>query len=38
MKEEAKLFFNMMDSAKIHLHDNTTVSQLDAIGRLLGVC
>jgi hypothetical protein len=37
MEEEAKLFYKMMDSAKIPLHDNTTVSQLDAIGRLLGV-
>jgi hypothetical protein len=30
MEEEAKLFYKMMDSAKIPLHDNTTVSQLDA--------
>jgi hypothetical protein len=37
MEEEAKLFYKMMDSTKIPLHDNTTVSQLDAIGRLLGV-
>jgi hypothetical protein len=37
VEEEAKLFYKMMDSAKIPLHDNTTVSQLDAIGRLLGV-
>jgi hypothetical protein len=37
MEAEAKLFYKMMDSAKIPLHDNTTVSQLDAIGRLLGV-
>jgi hypothetical protein len=29
MEEEAKLFYKMMDSAKIPLHDNTTVSQLD---------
>jgi hypothetical protein len=35
--EEAKLFYKMMDSAKIPLHGNTTVSQLEAIGRLLGV-
>jgi hypothetical protein len=35
--EEAKLFYKMMDSAKIPLHDNTTVSHLDSIGRLLGV-
>jgi hypothetical protein len=37
MEEEAKLFYKMMDSAKIPLHDNTTVLQLDAIWRLLGV-
>jgi hypothetical protein len=36
-EEEAKLFYKMMDSTKIPLHDNTTVSQLDAIGQLLGV-
>jgi hypothetical protein len=28
MEEEANLFYKMMDSAKIPLHDNTTVSQL----------
>jgi hypothetical protein len=37
IKEEAKLFYKMMDSAKIPLHDNTTVSQMDAFGWLLGV-
>jgi hypothetical protein len=37
MEEEAKLFYKMMDSAKIPLHENTTITQLDAIGRLLGV-
>jgi hypothetical protein len=37
MEEEAKLFYKMTDSAKIPLHDNTTVSQLDAFERLLGV-
>jgi hypothetical protein len=36
-EEEAKLFYKMVDSAKIPLHNNTIVSQLDAIGRLLGV-
>jgi hypothetical protein len=36
-EEEAKLLYKMMDSAKIPLHENTTVSQLDDIGRLLGV-
>jgi hypothetical protein len=36
-EEEAKLFYKMMDSTKIPLHDNNIVSQLDAIGRLLGV-
>jgi hypothetical protein len=29
MEEKAKLFYKMMDSAKIPLHNNTTVSQLD---------
>jgi hypothetical protein len=32
MEEEAKLLYKMMDSTKIPLHDNTTVSQLDTIG------
>jgi hypothetical protein len=36
-EEEAKLLYKMMDSTKIPLHENTTVSQLDDIGRLLGV-
>jgi hypothetical protein len=36
-EEEAKLFYKMVDSAKTPLHNNTIVSQLDAIGRLLGV-
>jgi hypothetical protein len=33
--EEAKLFYKMVFSAKIPLHDNTTVSQLDAIGAVV---
>ena len=37
MDKEAKLFYEMMDSAKKPLHDHTTVSQLDGIGRLLGL-
>jgi hypothetical protein len=37
MEEEAKLFYKMMDSAKIPFHDNTTVLQLDTIRRLLEV-
>jgi hypothetical protein len=37
MEEEAKFFYKMIESTKIPLHDNTTVSQLDAIVWLLGV-
>jgi hypothetical protein len=37
MDKEAKLFYEMMDSAKKPLHDHTMVSQLDGIGRLLGL-
>jgi hypothetical protein len=37
MEEEPKLFYKMMDSTKIPLHINTTVSQLDTIGRILAV-
>jgi hypothetical protein len=37
MEATAQLFFNMMDSAQKPLHDWTKVSQLDAIGRLMGL-
>jgi hypothetical protein len=33
----AKAFLAMMESAQKLLHEKTTVSQLDAIGRLLGL-
>jgi hypothetical protein len=33
----AKAFLAMLDSAQKFLHEKTTVSQLDAIGRLLGL-
>ena len=33
----AKAFLAMLDSAQKVLHEKTTVSQLDAIGRLLGL-
>ena len=32
----AKAFFAMLESAQKFLHEKTTVSQLDAIGHLLG--
>jgi hypothetical protein len=32
----AKVFYDMMSSAQKPLHDETTVSQQDAIGRLMG--
>jgi hypothetical protein len=37
MEETAKAFYDMMSSAQKPLHDQTTVSQLDAIGRLMGL-
>ena len=37
MEAAAQAFYDMMDSAQKHLHDWTTVSQLDAIGRVMGL-
>jgi hypothetical protein len=36
-EETAKAFYLMMDSAQKPLHENTTMSQLDGIGRLLAL-
>jgi hypothetical protein len=36
MEPTAKAFYNMMSSAQKPLHNRTSVSQLDAIGRLMG--
>jgi hypothetical protein len=36
METTAKAFYDMMSSAQKPLHDRTTVSQLDTIGRLMG--
>jgi hypothetical protein len=36
MEPTAKAFYDMMSSAQKPLHDQTAVSQLDAIGRLMG--
>ena len=36
MEAAAQAFYDMMDSAQKPLHDRTTVSQLDAIGRVMG--
>jgi hypothetical protein len=36
MEATAKAFYDMMSSAQKPLHDQTTVSQLDAIRRLMG--
>jgi hypothetical protein len=36
MEATANAFYDMMSSAQKALHDRTTVSQLDAIGRLMG--
>lgn len=36
-EETAKAFYEMMSSAQKPLHEKTTMSQLDAIGRLLGL-
>jgi hypothetical protein len=33
----ARAFYAMLDSAQKLLHDKTTISQLDAIGRLMGL-
>jgi hypothetical protein len=37
MEATAQLFYDMMDSTQKPLHDRTKVSQLDAIGRLMGL-
>jgi hypothetical protein len=37
MEESTEAFYAMLDSAQKHLHARTMVSQLDAIGRLLGL-
>ena len=37
MEVAAQAFYDMMDSAQKPLHDRSTVSQLDAIGRLMGL-
>ena len=37
MEAAAQAFYDMMDSAQKPLHDRSTVSQLDAIGRLMGL-
>jgi hypothetical protein len=37
MEATTQAFLDMMDSAQKPLHDATTVSQLDAIGRLMGL-
>jgi hypothetical protein len=36
MEATAKAFYDMLESAQKPLHDRTTVSQLDAIGRIMG--
>jgi hypothetical protein len=36
MEKTAKAFYDMMSSAQKPLHDRTKVSQLDAIGRVMG--
>jgi hypothetical protein len=36
METTVKAFYNMMSSAQKLLHDRTSVSQLDAIGCLMG--
>jgi hypothetical protein len=36
MEPTAKAFYDMMSLAQKPLHDRTIVSQLDAIGRLMG--
>jgi glycerol kinase len=36
-EETAKAFYEMMSSAQKPLHEKTTMSQLDAIGRLLAL-
>jgi hypothetical protein len=36
-EESAKAFYDMLSSAQKPLHEKTTVSQLDAIGRIMGL-
>jgi hypothetical protein len=36
MEATAKAFYDMLSSAQKPLHDRTTVSQLDAIGYVMG--
>jgi hypothetical protein len=37
MEAAAQAFYNMMDSTHKPFHDRSTVSQVDAIGRLMGL-
>jgi hypothetical protein len=37
MEANAKAFYKMLDSAQKPLHDRTHISQLDAIGRVMGL-
>ena len=37
MEAAAQAFYDMMDSAQKPLHDRSMVSQLDAIGHLMGL-
>jgi hypothetical protein len=37
MEESAKAFFKMLESAQKPIHEHTTVSQLDVIGRVMGL-
>ena len=37
MEAAAQAFYDMMDSAQKPLHDRSMVSQLDSIGRLMGL-
>ena len=37
MEAAAQAFYDMMDSAQKPIHDRSMVSQLDAIGRLMGL-
>jgi hypothetical protein len=37
MEESVKDFYKMLDSAQKPLHERTMISQLDAIGRIMGL-
>jgi hypothetical protein len=37
MEATSVAFYKMLDSAQRHLHDHTNVSQLDAVGRVIGL-